>query len=224
MKLNRRRPWPRMLMLAGTPVLLMLILISGFRIREFEEVRSLEPPVTIRRSSRMAAGWSIILKPGVAGEARTTSRIKAWYGIERSRMEFSSTVTRQPVAEIRMTGTAKENAINAPKLTRVVKTKVMEATGYDPGPHTNSWAYAGTTKLGWRTRKGIVAVDPKVIPLRSLLYIEGYGLAWAGDVGGAIKGDRIDLCFNKTEDALAWGRRKVKVHLLVEVRQKHTAR
>ena len=94
----------------------------------------------------------------------------------------------------------------------------MEATGYDPGPHTNSWNYAGITKLGWRTRRGIVAVDPKVIPLRTLLYIEGYGLAWAGDVGGAIKGNRIDLCFNKTEEALAWGRRTVTAYILSEVR------
>jgi 3D (Asp-Asp-Asp) domain-containing protein len=61
-------------------------------------------------------------------------------------------------------------------------------------------------------------VDPRVIPLRSLLYVAGYGLAWAGDVGGAIKGDRVDLCFNRTEDAVAWGRRWVRVYVLEGVR------
>jgi len=191
--------------------------IAGFSRRDVEELRETAPPVKLRRSAKMARGWEIILKPGTPGEERVTSRIQSWYGHERGRIELSRTVVKTPTPELRMVGTAEANAINAPVLTRVASTRVMEATGYDPGPQTNGWQYAGTTKLGWRTRKGIVAVDPKVIPLRSLLYIEGYGLAWAGDVGGAIKGDKIDLCFNKTEDALTWGRRKVKVHLLQEV-------
>lgn len=192
----------------------------GFGETECEELRPVPPPVKTRRSAKLAKGWEIILTPGVPGEERVRITVTHWYGRERSRTEISLEQTRKPKPELRMTGTAKDNAINAPKLTRVAKTRRMEATGYDPGPHTNSWQYAGTTKLGWRTRKGIVAVDPKVIPLRSLLYIEGYGLAWAGDVGGAIKGEKIDLCFNKTEDALAWGRRKVAVHVLSEVRNR----
>lgn len=193
---------------------------AGFGEREHEELRPVAPPVQTRRSAKLAKGWEIILVPGIPGEERVRVAITHWYGRERSRTESSLEMTKPPRPELRMIGTARENAINAPKLTRVARTRRMEATGYDPGPHTNSWAYAGTTKLGWRTRRGIVAVDPKVIPLRSLLYIEGYGLAWAGDVGGAIKGDRLDLCFNKTEDALAWGRRKVTAYVLSEVRAK----
>ena len=53
-----------------------------------------------------------------------------------------------------------------------------------------------------------------LIAMRSLLYVDGYGFAWAGDVGGAIKGKRIDLCYNTTEEALRWGRRKAKVYVL----------
>lgn len=194
------------------------VVTAGFGRQDAEELRPVAPPVQHRRSAKLAKGWEIILRPGVAGEERVRVRVNHWYGRERNRIELSATVTRAPKAELRLTGTAKENAINAPKLTRVTRSRRMVATGYDPGPHTNSWSYAGITKLGWRTRRGIVAVDPKVIPLRTLLYIEGYGLAWAGDVGGAIKGDRLDLCFNKTEDALAWGRRKVTAYLLSEVR------
>lgn len=194
--------------------------IAGFSRTTIDELRPIDPPVKVKRSAKLAKGWEIILTPGRAGETRVASRLTTWYGLTMRKTELTCEDARLPVPELRMIGTGEVNAINASKLTRVARTRVMEATGYDAGPHTNSWAYAGTTKLGWRTRRGIVAVDPKVIPLRSLLYIEGYGLAWAGDVGGAIKGERIDLCFNKTEEALAWGRRKVKVHLLAEVRRR----
>jgi len=50
--------------------------------------------------------------------------------------------------------------------------------------------------------------------LGSLLYVKGYGYAVAGDTGGAIKGDIIDVFFYSTDDALQWGRRAVTVYLL----------
>ena len=65
-----------------------------------------------------------------------------------------------------------------------------------------------------RPRHGIVAVDPRVIPLGSHLYIPGYGRATAGDTGGAIQGNRIDLGFNSSTDALQFGRRSVTVYVL----------
>ncbi len=61
---------------------------------------------------------------------------------------------------------------------------------------------------------GVVAVDPRVIPLGSHLYIPGYGRAVAGDTGGAIIGHRIDLAFNSYGDAIRFGRRPVKVYVL----------
>jgi 3D (Asp-Asp-Asp) domain-containing protein len=73
---------------------------------------------------------------------------------------------------------------------------------------------SGRTALGWPARYGIVAVDPRVIPLRSHLYIPGYGYAVAGDTGGAIRGSRIDLGFNTYRDARQFGRRDVVVYIL----------
>jgi 3D (Asp-Asp-Asp) domain-containing protein len=57
-------------------------------------------------------------------------------------------------------------------------------------------------------------VDPRVISLRSLVYVEGYGLGWTGDTGGAIKGKHIDLCYNSTDEVYKWGKRKVNVYIL----------
>jgi 3D (Asp-Asp-Asp) domain-containing protein len=72
----------------------------------------------------------------------------------------------------------------------------------------------GITFTGHKVRHGVVAVDPKVIPLGSKLYIEGYGYAEALDTGGAIKGYRIDLFMESKKEALQWGRKKVKVTIL----------
>ena len=60
----------------------------------------------------------------------------------------------------------------------------------------------------------VIAVDPNVIPLGSKVWVEGYGYAVAGDTGGAIKGNKIDLFMPDKSDALAFGRKQVKVKIL----------
>ncbi|MFT4445278.1 3D domain-containing protein [Parvimonas sp. G1967] len=92
------------------------------------------------------------------------------------------------------------------------KVLVMNATSYTDDPSENG-GYS-TTRLGTPLRYGVVAVDPRVIPLGTKLYIEGYGYAVAEDTGGAIKGNRIDLCFTNKAQANAFGRRNVKVYIL----------
>jgi 3D (Asp-Asp-Asp) domain-containing protein len=72
----------------------------------------------------------------------------------------------------------------------------------------------GMTAIGRRAGHGIVAVDPRIIPLGTRLYIPGYGPAIAGDTGGAIVGNRIDLGFDSQRDAMLFGRRDVKVYRL----------
>jgi 3D (Asp-Asp-Asp) domain-containing protein len=87
----------------------------------------------------------------------------------------------------------------------------MEATGYAP------WTGKGVgdiTAIGMKAGYGVVAVDPTVIPLRSVLFIEGYGRAIAGDTGGAIKGHRIDLGFDTARQAIQFGRRPVRIYIL----------
>lgn len=90
----------------------------------------------------------------------------------------------------------------------------LEATAYYPGPEsTGIWA-DGLTATGVRAGHGVVAVDPEFIPLGTVLYIPGYGLAVAADVGSAIKGARIDLCFDSYREAIQFGRRSVEVYVL----------
>jgi 3D (Asp-Asp-Asp) domain-containing protein len=90
----------------------------------------------------------------------------------------------------------------------------LATTGYDPGPGDNGRAWVGATRSGARARFGIVAVDPALIPLGTRVYVEGYGPGLAVDVGGAIKGRRMDLCFNTSSEARAWGRRRRRVWIV----------
>ena len=95
-----------------------------------------------------------------------------------------------------------------------VKIISMEATAYtDDIASQGKWV--GQTATGMKPQVGVVAVDPKVIPLGTKLYVEGYGEAIAGDTGGAIKGNRIDLFMATRGQAMKYGRRKnVKVRIL----------
>jgi 3D (Asp-Asp-Asp) domain-containing protein len=90
----------------------------------------------------------------------------------------------------------------------------MEATAYYPGPLNYGGGVGDWTASGILARRGVVAVDPSVIPLGTRLYIEDYGYAVAADTGGMIKGTRIDLCFNTYQEAMQYGRHTVMVYLL----------
>lgn len=68
------------------------------------------------------------------------------------------------------------------------------------------------TAIGMRAGKGVIAVDPKVIKLRSKVYVPGYGPAIAGDTGGAIKGNIIDLGFEDARTA-GWSARYIDIYL-----------
>jgi 3D (Asp-Asp-Asp) domain-containing protein len=71
----------------------------------------------------------------------------------------------------------------------------------------------GRTASGLPTRRGIAAVDPRVIPLGTRLFVPGYGNAVAADTGGAVRGHVIDLWFETNAQARAWGRRTVVITL-----------
>lgn len=85
--------------------------------------------------------------------------------------------------------------------------KVMSATAYHPMDGDGR----GITATGTRAGHGVVAVDPSVIPLGSKVYVPGYGEAVAEDTGGAIIGDRIDLCMDTYYDCYAFGRKNIEV-------------
>lgn len=80
---------------------------------------------------------------------------------------------------------------------------------------TTAYTYTGcNTASGVAPYRGVVAVDPQVFPMGTRLYIEGYGPAVALDRGSGVKGMHVDLFFPTRAEALNWGRRTVKVHMV----------
>jgi 3D (Asp-Asp-Asp) domain-containing protein/murein DD-endopeptidase MepM/ murein hydrolase activator NlpD len=100
-----------------------------------------------------------------------------------------------------------------PDGTKVEGTQLLtlEATGYGPGEN-GQWG--DRTFLGTKVGYGTVAVDPKIIPLRTHLWVEGYGFCIALDTGSAIKGMKIDLGHDSDAEAATVGRKKLRVLIL----------
>ncbi|HWI63263.1 MAG TPA: 3D domain-containing protein [Symbiobacteriaceae bacterium] len=98
----------------------------------------------------------------------------------------------------------------------------MTATAYTAGPESTGKrpghpAY-GLTATGTRAQPGkTIAVDPRVIPLGSKVYIDDLGEFIAEDTGGAIHGDRVDLYMESVDEALDWGVRKVRLHVTPKI-------
>lgn len=72
---------------------------------------------------------------------------------------------------------------------------------------------SNTTALGAPVQQGVCAVDPTVIDMYTHFYVPGYGKCQALDVGGAIKGNKIDLAFVKASEA-SWGSQYVDIYLM----------
>lgn len=86
----------------------------------------------------------------------------------------------------------------------------MQSTAYSGDGVTASGTATKRISGGYST----IAVDPRVIPLGSTVYVEGYGYAVAEDTGGAIKGNIIDVFFPSEAEAQSWGRRSVTVYII----------
>lgn len=192
--------------------------IRVVRVRQEEYVTEAPIPYETWRwaEPQWERGRTGILREGREGLERRT--VLATY--EDGRLVHQLVVDREtveePRAEIIGIGTrivVREMQTPA-GLIRYTDVLDMEATAYYPGPEsTGVWA-DGYTATGLKAGHGVIAVDPSVIPLGTRVYIPGYGIAVAGDVGGAIKGNIIDLAFDTYREAMHFGRQRVKVYIL----------
>lgn len=156
---------------------------------------------------------------GKAGVRKRRIRIIYEDGQEKERITTDEWVERPPTTRIVSYGTkivvreleTPEGVIRYWRKVRMLATSYNAPTaGKDPDHPTY-----GITRLGWRARKGIVAVDPRVISLRTQVYVPGYGFATAADTGSKILGRRIDLCYD--DDNLVLWYKWVDVYLLEPV-------
>lgn len=162
------------------------------------------------QDSSLDYGIEEIRQAGVLGEKEVTYKIVKKDGKEISRDIISSKVIKEPVNEIIAEGTARSVATRS-GLQRYNDVIYCEATAYCTGTVTATGMAPVYNPDGLST----IAVDPRVIPLGSLVYVDGYGQAIAADTGGAIKGNIIDVYLNSYDAAISWGRKyDVPVYIL----------
>lgn len=163
----------------------------------------------VRPTRRLRAGITLIQQHPEDGLKEMVYQVTTRNGEVLSRQLLTSRVVRAPKDKIILVG---GNGTRLPSRTGYFtghRVLTMVASGY-PAMVTGT----GRTYLGMRARRGVVAVDPRVIPLGARVFVEGYGKAVACDIGSAIRGNRIDLCFRTFREANRYGKQKVKVWIL----------
>ena len=158
-----------------------------------------------RPDNTLEKGMSRLVRDGSDGLAEKTILITYEDGKEVSRAVTSKKIIKEPKSRLIAMGTL-SSASRSGKRFDFDRAILVEATAYTHTGHR--------TATGAYPEVGTVAVDPGVIPLGSKLYIEGYGFAKAQDVGGAIKGSRIDVFLDSDSAARRWGRKTVKAYVL----------
>jgi len=175
-------------------------------------------PVVRRYAFNLKPGLVKVLaagRPGLKELRYTVSRSAGGRGTQRALLV--ARIIRAPKVRIVAEGIGEYTALSELAERSIVGTLqladsalAMVATAYT----AHCSGCSGTTASGRPAGHGIVAVDPRVIPLGTRMFIPGYGPAVAGDTGGAIRGRRIDLGFNSDADAYRFGRRPVTVYLI----------
>jgi uncharacterized protein YabE (DUF348 family) len=177
----------------------------------------------VKYDDTMYKGMEKVLQKGENGKLSREIRVTYHDGEEVNRENVKEEVLKEHSNRVVSRGTI--DSIETSRGTvRFKKAMVMSSTAYDAtfestGKNPGHPQY-GITRSGTRVRPGVVAVDPKVIPLGTKLYIKSldgspdYGFASAEDTGGAIKGNKIDLYFESPEVVKKYGRRNVLVYIL----------
>lgn len=195
--------------------------------RHSEEIEILESTIPFEErivdNRNLDAGTVKLVQEGKEGLKETHIKKEYINGELVAETIVKEEVVVEPVEQIKERGTRRYIQTSRGN-TRYSKAITMTATAYDlsfqstgkrPGDK-----YYGITASGTKARPGVVAVDPRVIPLGTRLYVKSldgsrdYGFAVAEDRGGAIKGNRIDLFFETASEVRQFGRRKVKVYVL----------
>lgn len=198
----------------------MTVKISRGRREVTEEIISIPYETERRENASLARNLISVARYGTAGVRTVKTETIYRDGKLYSQKVISDVVTTQPVSEILDIGT-KANTIVAPdgKVYTYSKVITCTATAYDASYESNG-PWGAITATGKALDSGMVAVDPRVIPLGTKLYIEApdgswvYGYSVAEDTGGAIKGNKVDLFFHSPSKVRQFGRRTANVYIL----------
>lgn len=183
-----------------------------------------------KKDSNLAAGTEKVIEEGRQGLVKKEYEITKENGIEVKRKLISKekvedgkdrvvavgtkVIAAQKPAKAGGTANPNSNSPQTAQAKQGGKEITMNATAYTADCNGCSGITATGINLKSNPNAKVVAVDPSVIPLGSKVWVEGYGYAVAGDTGGAIKGNRIDLHVQSKGQANNFGRKQVKVRII----------
>lgn len=187
-----------------------------------KKVQPIEFTTVVKKDGNLKEGTKKVVQEGLAGKKELQYNVVYEDGKEVSRKLVSEKITKNAENKVVAMGTLKTAKFSRGGFSYLKKLK-LRATAYtssfkDTGKRPGDIGF-GITASGTRTKRNpngysTVAVDPRVIPLGTKLYVENYGYAIAEDTGGAIKGNKIDLYFNTDSEVYRFGVRYVNIYVL----------
>jgi uncharacterized protein YabE (DUF348 family) len=169
--------------------------------------------VITKKDESLEKGKQVTVNEGKKGLVSRKYEVILENGKEVSRKLISEQSLREKLDKVVAVGT-KELDIQVSRGTETGTEFYVNTTAYTA--YCNGCS--GITATGFDLRANptakVIAVDPRIIPLGTKVYVEGYGYAVAADTGGAIKGHKIDVFFPTKAEAFRWGVRKVKIKIL----------
>lgn len=187
------------------PAMQIYVLGKGEEL-DFSEA-SVDIPVRYEEDHSLNFGTESVKHPGKPGRQTIVSKKVKGRDGTHSLQELTRRVTQEPESKIIRKGMAM--SVYTPEGYKRYTKKISA--------HASAYVATGNrTSIGIVPYEGIVAVDPRMIPYYTKMYIPGYGIAMAGDTGGDMVGHRIDLFFNDYHRAIQWGRRDVDIYILAE--------
>ncbi|MFD3158484.1 3D domain-containing protein [Haloimpatiens sp. FM7330] len=201
----------------------LLVSIARVEYKVLKEAKPVEFSTVMKKDDTLEKNKRKVIQNGAKGQKVIATKVTYQDGKEVSRKVVSESVTKKPVSQIVAIGTlgvirpsrgGSYNYKRSLKVKATAYTSSLACTGKYPG--SPGFGITATGTKAKRNSRGYstIAVDPRVIPLGTKVYVEGYGLAIAEDVGGAIKGSKIDVYLNSESQARNWGVKWVNIYVL----------
>lgn len=193
----------------------------------FKESKQIPFEVTVEEDKELLKGTSKIVQDGKHGENELVYKITYHNGEQVEKEFVKEVVSVQPVNKLVKKGTKVEEIVVASsrgessrkKTATSNKVNSSSASTNSKGKQMSVVATAytghGITSTGTKPKWGTIAVDPKIIPYGTKVYIPQFDKTFiAEDCGGAIKGNKIDIYMNDESSVYNWGRKTIDIYIV----------
>jgi len=203
----------------------MVISVPDSFTRVTQENVEVPAPVESHDDPSLPKGTQRTVIAGVNGLTMRVYRSVVTNGVEGAPVITAEQVVTKPVTQVVAVGTGTGETAEAEAHQQLATARARRAKSLPPkagrkmrvlatGYSAAEPGMGDRTATGHPAVRGVIAVDPDVIPLGTRVYVPGYGYAIARDTGGAIDGKHIDLCFDTVGECDSWGRRPVTIIIL----------